>query len=64
LLEIFDAACDKGYEAKIVAFDLYDWETCPEEVLARSQPLTAEYIKRGFDQWASPVHGLPGHREH
>ena len=64
LLEIFDAARDKAYEAKMVAFDLYDWETCPEEVLANSQPFTAEDIKRGFDQWAFPVHGLPGHQAH
>lgn len=58
LVELFDAARDKSYEARMAAFDMYDWEKCPARVLETSQPPTAEDIKRLFDRWTYTVHGL------
>ncbi len=64
LLDSYDAAHDWAYQHKMDAFEMYNWQRCPEDTLERTRPVTAAYVKKQLDQWIYLNHGLPNHQPH
>ncbi len=64
LLDSYDVAHNWAYQHKMDAFEMYDWQRCPEDTLERTRPVASAYVKKQLDEWIYLNHGLPNHQPH